>query len=235
MASYGSNIIQLPAQSPFDIMQNPLVNMYAKAALKSKFDARETAQKEKKQAANYDKYKAFAKSQGKTIEEGYTDKGPYFKTVEDKPVSMSDLNVGAAGALPPNKYAQIGKNMGVAPVTLPAEQNPEAAMSLINGGVGNVQEQPVGSVAQDYGQTVMNALKSKGYGVKAGKQAQLPTDFANDFKVAHDGAAGDADVFVSNLKDLGMKYADNPTALAQVQRLITMNKQTKKSGRPSRK
>lgn len=234
MASYGGGVTILPTQKPFDIMQNPLINAYAKAALKNKFDQKEAALKEKKQQANYDKFKSFAKASGKSIEEGYTNKGPYFKTVEEKDPTLADLQVGAAGALPKNKYAQIGRNMGIQPEMLPADQNPAAAMSMADGSIGDAQEDPVAPVQQDYSKTVMNALRTNPMVNRPGRQAtQLPVGFAEDFKSAHDSAAGDADKFVSSLKDIGLKYADNPTALSQVQRLISMNKPSKK-GRPSR-
>ncbi len=234
MGSYSGTI--LPAQrSPGMDALTGAANMYSKAMMtQAMADASET-RKSDKQAKNMAKFEAFAKANGKDLKYGYGPGGLTASTVEQKDPTIADLQVGAAGALPANKYAQIGKNMGIAPVTLPADQNPDAAMSMIDGSVGNAQEQPVAPVAQDYGQTVMNALRKNPMVNRPGRQVtQLPSDFANDFKVAHDTAAGDPDKFVNNLKDVGLKYADNPVALAQIKRLIDLNK-TKKSGRPSRK
>ena len=226
----------MPNQSPFDIMQNPLVNAYAKAALKDRFEQMEETRKQKKQSENLEKFKSFAKSRGKELKYKMTDSGIGAEEIEEKPVTMQNLQVGAAGALSPSKYAQIGRNMNVPRETLPPEETPGAAMSLATGGVGDVSGAPIAPVEQDYGQTVMNALRKNPLITNRGRadRTPLPSTFAEDFKIAHDSAAGDPDKFVQNLKDMSVNYYDDPKALAQIKRLIDLNK-PKKSGRPTRK
>lgn len=65
---------------------------------------------------------------------------------------------------------------------------------------------------------------------KPDKAPDIPPDFVNDFKLAHDSASGDENVFVENLKGLAGKYSDNPKAIDQIQKLINMNKPKKSSG-----
>lgn len=238
MGSYSPTI--LPAPRGFlgglSAGVGPTLDAYTRGALKKRLDEQEKATKAKEQSENLAKFAAFAKENGQKLKYGYSSKGGLSaSTLEEKDPTLADLQVGAAGALPASKYATIGKNMGIQPEMLPPEQNPNAMMSLANGGVGDINEQPVTPVQKDYGQTVMNALRKNPMVNRPGRQTtQLPSDFANDFKVAHDSAEGNPDKFVSSLKDLGLKYADNPVALTQVKRLIDMNAPKKKSGGLSR-
>lgn len=208
------------------------LSYYAKAALKNKLDEISKAKKEKEQQSNLDKFTSFAKSQGKEVKYGYGPNGLSASTENQKDPTMQDLEVGAVGALPANKYAQIGKNMGIEPESLTPAQTPNAAMSLIDGGMGDINANPIAPVQQDYGKTVMNALQSNPLVTNRGRsdRTPLPSNFANDFKVAHDSANGDADQFVKNLKDMSVNYYDNPKALVQIKKLIDLNKTKKKTG-----
>lgn len=235
MGSYSQTIMPAAKSPGFEAL-NSSIDMYSKAMMKRA----ETDYETKAKQAKYDKSKQDAIAKGLKIEESMSSSGPSWKEVKEKPYTptLADLQVGAAGALPAEKLAAIGKNMSIAPAQLPPEQTPGAAMSMIDGSMGDMNEQPVAPVQEDYGKTVMNALRVNPMVNRPGRQAtQLPTDFASDFRLAHDSAAGNPEAFVTSLKDLGLKYADNPVALTQIKRLIDMNKtdKPKRSGRPTRK
>lgn len=238
MASYQPQIINVqPQPTILDYLGQGIQqggNRYMDAMMKQKMEEFEETRKQKK----YDASKAAAIANGLNIEESYSSTGPSWKTVTEKPLNFSDLKMGAAGALPQNKYAQIGKTMNIEPEMLPPEETPGAAMSMAQGGVGDVRGNPLAPVQADYGQTVMKALSKNPVinPIRSQSKTELPSTFAQDFKVAHDTAAGNPDQFVANLTNLAMQYADNPVVLRQVKSLIDLNKpkKSKKTGSLSR-
>lgn len=226
MASY--NPIILPAPAGFfgglSAGVSPGLNAYSSAMMKKKFGDMETENKSKKQQEMLDKFTSWAKSNGKDLKYKYSPSGLSAETIEEKDPTMADLQLGAAGALPSNKYAQIGKNMNIQPAILSPEETPGAAMSLASGGVGDVAGNAIAPVQENYGKTVARALQKNPMVTKSRGTQALPGDFANDFKMAHDTAEGDPDKFVGNLKDLALKYSDNPAAINQIKRLVSLNK-----------
>lgn len=238
MSSRSADIIMMPNQSPFDIMQNPMINAYASAMLKKKFSDAEDTDKQTKKDAQYQKYLKQAQDSGQQIEQGFTDSGPTFKTKDPDELKNEDILQASLGLASDKANKTIAKRLGASPYEI-AAQNPNAAMSMASGGVGDVGGQPVAPSAMDTRSYVSGALgkipglKTNYYNQKDQAETQTKegvTSFANDYKDLVDSSAGEDDLR-SGLSDLTAKYADNPKVLTAINQIIAAReKYTKKKG-----
>lgn len=235
MGSYSSQILPA-AQSPGFAGLNSAISMmggalnkYSEAALKERIDEQKRVKDEARKAANIEKYRAFAKEQGLNIEEGYTDKGPYFKATTPKPVALkkSDYEMAAAGVGPQNVVEQIAKEQAITPQQV-AAVNPNAMMSLATGEVGDINENPIVPTAQDTRKYVAGAIPQV---LKTG----LPDDFKVDVSAAMEASGGDEEAFTKSLRELKIKYADNSRALTNINKILQGRTQSKSISRPSRR
>lgn len=234
MGSYSSNIIQMPNQSPFDITQNPIANAYLTAMMKKKFDNMDEVSKQARKDAQYQKYLNQAKATGAEIEQGFTDSGPTFKTKEPDKLENTDISQAMAGLASDSANKTIANRLGANKYQI-AAQNPNAAMSLADGNVGTVNEQPITPTPMDTRNYVAGALGGiPSLQKKATQKAVVPDTFKTDVQSAMDSSQGDESMFVGHLQALKGKYADNVTALDSINKILSGHAKSKKGGRPSR-
>lgn len=231
MGSYsnGSNILMMPNQSPFDITQNPIANTYLSAMMKKKFGDMEDADKQKKKDAMYQKYLKQAQDSGQTIEHGFTDSGPTFKTQDPDELTNSDILQASLGMGSDRANKVITKRLGASPYEV-AARNPSAAMSMTNGGVGDINEQPITPTALDTRSYVsgalgkMPSLKVNQDAVKA-ENSTTPETFQGDFDQAYASSNDDGKLFISQLKKLSKKYSTNKAALDIIKNHINIQQE----------
>jgi hypothetical protein len=241
MASYPPQIIQNPVQQPFNAMQNPIINAYFTAALGEKFKQREEARKEENQSAKYKKALEYAKAnKDPNMKYSYSGSGGMgFETVTPKTddLSINDITMAYIGAASPEKYKTIGERMKLAPEL---SDNPQAAMSLMTGGEGDVYGNPA-PPNQDYRQSVMTALQgNQAIPVermlqkesRLAEQAQIKQELATmpagldaDLQAAASTSAGDPSKFIEGLKGLAPKYLTSDAALKKIKMLIDLNQE----------
>lgn len=226
MASFQPQIIQLPTQQPFNALQNPIINAYASAMMKNKFEDMAEQRKAERQAMAYEK--AFGEARQRNpealIEESFSPTGKSFSIKPEKEPSMLDAYV---GNISDTQAKRMAGRMGVSRGTLPPESVPGAAMSMASGGYGDIEENPLSS-EERYQDAVKRALRSEpGLSQNARiardeRQASLsiPETFKSDLQKAMVDAQDDEDALLDSLSDLRVKYADNPTAFKQLSALI---------------
>lgn len=216
MSSYsgGSNIIMMPTQEPFNALQNPLINAYATAMLKKKFGDMESMDKQKSKDAQYQKYLEQAKASGQEIQQGFNESGPTFKTKDPDSLTNVDIFQSSMGLGSDKATNTIAKRMGASPYEI-AAKNPNAAMSLIDGQVGDINEQPITPTSMDTRSYVQGAL-----GKLSGVNKSTP-DISVEVQKALEDSKGDTNEFMNNLAELRLKHTNNPRTFNEISKMIS--------------
>ncbi len=228
MGSYSPQILPAP-QGLFGGLNeglSPILNSYTSAMMQKKFNDQSTADREKRKKVNYNSALADAlrrKSPDQQIEENFTEDGPTFRTkTKSNKLSGQDWQEVIAGLGTEDATAQVAQRMGANKYDI-ASANPDAAMSLINGGVGNSAGDEITPTAMDTRKYVSGALKNSSFSKvsKAAKPAK--TTFDDDIK---DVVSGN-----STWEDLVAKHPSKVNAIQKIKNGLDMA--STESGQPS--
>lgn len=226
-------------------------SVYADAAIKDLFQKKDDTRKASARNEAFKSAIDFIKQNGQVPKYGY---GPDGMKVEGEVVDpkkiIPDVIAGVASPKTLPGYEGIKGNIatqleqdnpGMGDMLDAQENNPDS--------VGVVTDANGNPTDSDYGGNIKEALlksyfpgstqadvQRKVFGLPALKtdSMTIPKDFAADFKQAHDAANSDEAVFVKNLKEMAVKYADNPKAIEQIQKFISMNTSKKGARRAPR-
>jgi hypothetical protein len=213
-------------------------NIYSKALIGRKFQQLEDTDKEAKQQSNYNKYLAMAKQSGRPINYKFTDNGPSFETDTPEDLKPQDATMGLLGLANDTKTKMMADRLGAKPNDV-AMVDPNAAMSLVDGGVGDTGGNQITPNMGDTRKYVSAMFSGNPY-LKPNQEVEkmnqkqdaqaLPEAFADDFKQAYDGSTNDSNKFIKNLKSLAVKYSTSPAALAFIGKQINIQQEKSDDG-----
>lgn len=201
-------------------------NMYAQAMYKKMFNQ----QAQKQQDDNFQKYLAIVKDSGQPINYKYTPNGIGFETRDPEDLKPADLSMGLYGMANDTKTKMMADRLGAKPNDI-AMLNPNAAMSLASGGVGDVNENQINPSMDDTRKYVAAAFKDNPY-MKSSREASSidnSRSFADDYKTLMDSSSSEEELR-NGLNELSSKYADDPQVLSSITKILKVREGYRNKG-----